>query len=69
MEWEKLNLTVSKERASKKRLSGEAYDINKQKIYIAPKLKKNQGSIMPRSPHGAKIPQNNSTKYPMNHCR
>jgi len=27
MEWEKLNLTVSKERASKKRLSGEAYDI------------------------------------------
>jgi len=37
MEWEKLNLTVSKERASKKRLSGEAYDINKQKIYIAPK--------------------------------
>jgi len=55
MEWEKLNLTVSKERASKKRLSEEAYNINKQKIYIAPKLKKIKGVLCPGEHTGPKF--------------
>ena len=46
---------ISKDKVKKKRTSGEAYDVNKQTIYIAPKIPeiKNRikGRIMPRSPH------------------
>ena len=44
--------TVSKER-EEKGISGEAYDINKQTIYIAQKSKLESGRIMFRSLHGA----------------
>ena len=44
---------ISKKNVKKERISGEAYDINKQTLYSAEIKKSNQGRITPRSPHGA----------------
>jgi len=46
---------ISKKKVKKKRISGDAYDKNKPAIYIymVPKSKSNQGSIVLWSPHRA----------------
>jgi len=49
-------------KSEEKKISGEAYDVNKQTIYTAP-TKSNQGRITPRSPHGAIILQNFSESF------
>ena len=43
---------MSKEKVKKKRISGKAYDINKQTIYIVPKSKLDARAHYARSPHG-----------------
>jgi len=41
---------ISKDKVKKKRISGEAYDVNEQTIYIAPKSKlESRGALCPRA--------------------
>jgi len=42
-------------KSEEKGITGEANNVNKQTIYIAPNQQMNQGCITPRSPHGPSV--------------
>jgi len=54
---EKIREEISKEK-EKKRISGEACNINKQTVYIAPKSKIESRAHYVPEPHGSKQPLN-----------